>query len=93
MPETSHALGYHNALSILERAGVLKVISTRDGRTVADFPDSSITISDATVTDTKVTEKDRIQMFGHLLAVAADRGMQPAELLAIGMATVLQEGH
>ena len=81
---------YPQALAALAAAGVFKENPFfRDGHTEAEFAASGVDITGSTLTQREVSEDDRLQMFGLLLTAAAARGLKPAELLAIGMATVL----
>jgi len=64
----------------------------RDGHTSAVFDASDVDITGSQLTQRGVSEDDRMQLFGHLLAAAIKRGLRPVELLAIGMATSLQNG-
>jgi hypothetical protein len=89
--QPSNVINYEAAISILSEVGVFTTDDRhRDGHTSASFVGSSIDITGSSLTQREVSEKDWMQFFGHLLAVAADRGLRPAELLAIGMATVLR---
>ena len=90
-PQSGHAMSYDTALSILGNAGVFTANDQfRDGHTVASFAGSSIDVTGSPLVQREVSDQDWMRLFGHLLAAAADRGLRPGELLAIGMATVLQ---
>ena len=83
---------YLDAITILSATGVLTTDDRfRDGHTEASFAAASIDVTGSSLTQRKVDEKESMRLFGHLLAAAADRGLRPAELLAIGMATVLKD--
>jgi hypothetical protein len=87
-------MSYENAVSILGKVGVFTTDDRfRDGHTSASFAGSSIDITGSPLMQREVSEKDWTRLFAHLLAAAADRGLRPAELLAIGMATVLQDAE
>ena len=91
MAETDSANGYQAALSQLIDAGVFNTENRfRDGHTAAIFDGAAVDITGSTLTQREVSEKDRMQLFGHLLAVAAERGLKPAELLVIGLAHALR---
>jgi len=90
--ETGSDLVYQNALTSLASAGVFKNQSlTRDGHISAMFAEASVRIVGSTLADRPITESELMQLFGLLLAAAAERGLDPAKLLAIGMAAVLNE--
>ena len=89
--QSSTALTYEDAIAILGQIGVFTSdFLFRDGHTTASFAASSIDVTGSTFSQREVSEKDWIRLLGHLLAEAAERGLRPAQLLAIGMATVLQ---
>jgi hypothetical protein len=89
---SSRDSGYQHALSILAAKGVFKENPlNRDGHTSAVFDGSEVDITGSQLTQREVSEEDRMRLFGHLLAVAIERGLRPVELLAIGMATTLQK--
>ena len=67
-------------------------IEHRDGHISAEFDASGVDITGSSLAQRKVSEEDRMGLFGHLLIVAIERGLRPAELLAIGMAIALQNG-
>ena len=62
----------------------------RDAHTAADFAAASFDVIGSRLTQRAPSEHDRMQLFGHLLAAAAARGLQPAEVLAIGLAAALR---
>jgi hypothetical protein len=81
------------ALQVLADAGVLTLDNRfRDGHTEVSFGAESLDVTGSSVTRRPPSEQDRMRLLGHLLTAAAVRGLQPAELLAIGMAAVLQSG-
>lgn len=86
-------MSYENAIAVLAAAGVFKANDLfRDGHTAVTFAESAIDATGSRLTQRAVSEKDSTRLFGHLLAAAAERGLRPAELLAIGLATALSEG-
>jgi hypothetical protein len=85
-------MSYTNALNVLADAGVLKASgSFRDAHTEVTFAEAAIDATGSHLTKRPVSEQDWMRLLGHLMAAAAERGLQPAELLAIGMATALQK--
>lgn len=92
MASSSEPMSYENALTVLADAGVLKARDTfRDGHTEVTFAEVAIDATGSRLTQRPVSEKDWMRLLGHLMAAAAERGLEPAELLAIGMATALQK--
>jgi hypothetical protein len=90
---SSSGSAYERALSVLAAKGVFKQnIEHRDGHISAEFDASGVDITGSSLAQRKVSEEDRMALFGHLLIVAIERGLRPAELLAIGMAIALQNG-
>jgi len=86
-------MNYERAIAVLAAAGVFKANDLfRDGHTAVTFAESAIDATGSRLTQRAVSEKDSTRLLGHLLAAAAERGLRPAELLAIGMATALREG-
>lgn len=87
------AMSYEKAITALAAAGVFKANDLfRDGHTAVTFAESAIDATGSRLTQRAVSERDSARLFGHLLAAAAERGLRPAELLAIGMATALRDG-
>lgn len=85
-------MNYENAIAVLAAAGVFKANDFfRDGHTAVTFAESAIDATGSRLAHRPVSEKDSTRLLGHLLAAAAERGLRPAELLAIGMATALRE--
>jgi hypothetical protein len=81
-----------SALTILEEHGVLQLGPTRSGAYVAELPkNTSVTATDATVGGNTTDEHDRMGLLGLLLTAAAERGLAPAALLAVGFARALQD--
>ena len=75
---SSRDSGYQHALSILAAKGVFKENPlNRDGHTSAVFNASDVDITGSQLTHRAVSEEDRMQLFGHLLAVAIERGIVP----------------
>jgi hypothetical protein len=84
-------MSYENALTVLADAGVLKTRDTfRDGHTEVAFAEAAIDATGSRLAQRPMSEKDGMRLLGHLVAAAAERGLRPAELLAIGMASALQ---
>ena len=91
MASSTEPMSYETALSVLAAAGVLTTRDTfRDGHTAVTFAAAAIDATGSRLAQRAISEKDSMRLLGHLLAVAAERGLRPAELLAIGMATALQ---
>ncbi len=89
--QPGEAMTYESALAVLAAAGVFKANDLfRDGHTAVTFAETAIDATGSRLAQRAVSEKDSLRLLGHLLAVAAERGLRPAELLAIGLATVLR---
>src|SRR6476619_3373258 len=85
------AMTYERAIRILNDAGVLTSNGLfRDAHTSVSFAGVTIDATGSPLTQRKVSETDWIRMLGHLVAEVAERGLRPAELLAIGFASALQ---
>ena len=92
MANANEPMSYENALAALAAAGVFKANDLfRDGHTAVSFAEAEIDATGSRLSQRAVSEKDSMRLLGHLLAAAAERGLRPAELLAIGMATALQK--
>jgi hypothetical protein len=94
LAQPDNASPFQDAMSALADEGVFKLNDlNRDGHTSAMFEASGVDITGSRFTHREVSEKDWVRLLGYLLAAAADRGLRPAELLAIGMATMLKSAN
>ncbi len=92
MPGTAQTADsrFEAALAALEKAGALATEGRfRDGHLEAQFEAASVPAVASTLTDAPIKEADRARLFGLLIAKAAERGFEPAHVMAVGLAELV----
>lgn len=88
----SHGEKFEQALDLLAQKEVFRLEDRfRDGHVEAMFKENGADVSGSRLTGRAISEKDRLVLLGNLLAAAADRGLHPADVLAIGLAELLRD--